>query len=74
MYWLKNEANGFLIFIERKNIFDANETERINNNIIKKLADYHLNWDSLNENSDHDKKILDFYATEILKKFFTTYR
>lgn len=74
MYWLKNEANGFLIFIERKNIFDANETERINNNIIKKLADYHLNWDSLNENSDYDKKILDFYATEILKKFFTTYR
>ena len=74
MYWLKNEAKGFLIFIERKNVFDANETEKINNNIIKKLADYHLQWDSLNENLDCERKILDFYALEILKKFFTIFQ
>lgn len=74
MYWLKNEAKGFLIFIERKNVFDANETEKINNNIIKKLADYHLQWDNLNENLDCERKILDFYALEILKKFFTIFQ
>ena len=35
-YWIKNEINGFLVFIERKNIFDANDAEKSNNKILKK--------------------------------------
>jgi len=72
VFWLKKEINGFLIFIERKNIFDANETEKINNKIIREVADYHLFWDRLDENSEYDRKLIDFHAAEILKKIFTT--
>lgn len=73
-YWLKNEINGFLVFIERKNIFDANETEKSNNEILKNMADYSLTWDTLNENLEFDKKIIDHHASQILKKYFTIYQ
>lgn len=39
LFWLKKEEKGFLIFIERCGIKDANEFERKNNFIIKKSAD-----------------------------------
>ena len=71
VFWLKKEINGFLIFIERKNIFDANETEKINNKIIREVADYHLFWDRLDENSEYDRKLIDFHAAEILSKIYT---
>lgn len=71
-YWLKNEINGFLVFIERKNIIDANETEKSNNKVLKQMADYNIVWDTLDENSEFDKKIIDHHASIILKKYFTT--
>lgn len=74
VFWIKNEIKGFLIFIERKNIYDANDTEKINNKIIKQVADYHLTWDSLDENSEYDRKLIDFYASEVLNKMFTIYQ
>lgn len=73
-YWLKNEMKGFLIFIERENIFDANDTEKVNNKIIKGMADYCLSWKSLDEKKEEDKKIIDEYATEIINKMFTIYQ
>jgi len=73
-YWLKNEMNGFLIFIERENIFDANDTEKVNNKIIKGMADYGMSWKSLDETRDEDKKIIDNYAKDIVNKMFTTYQ
>lgn len=72
VFWIKNEINGFLVFIERKNVYDANETEKINNKIIKQIADYHLVWDSLDENSEYDKKLIDYHAAEVIKKMLTT--
>lgn len=74
VFWIKNEVKGFLVFIERKNIYDANETEKINNKIIKQIADYHLIWDSLDENSEYDRKLIDYHAAEVLKKMLTTYQ
>jgi hypothetical protein len=73
-YWLKNEMNGFLIFIERENIFDANDTEKVNNKIIKGMADYCMSWKSLDETKDEDKKIIDNYAKDIVNKMFTIYQ
>jgi hypothetical protein len=66
--------NGFLIFIERENIFDANDTEKVNNKIIKGMADYCMSWKSLDETKDEDKKIIDNYAKDIVNRMFTTYQ
>lgn len=73
-YWLKNEMDGFLIFIERENVFDANDTEKVNNKIIKGMADYCVSWKSLDENKESDKVIIDQYALNIVEKMITTYQ
>lgn len=73
-YWLKNEMRGFLIFIERENIFDANDTEKVNNKIIKGMADYFMCWKSLDESKEEDIKIINDYAIDIVNKMLTTYR
>jgi uncharacterized protein Smg (DUF494 family) len=73
-YWLKNEMKGFLIFIERENIFDANDTEKVNNKIIKGMADYFMCWKSLDESKEEDINIINDYATDIVNKMLTTYR
>jgi hypothetical protein len=70
IYWLKNELNGLLIFIERENVFDANETEKSNNIIIKNSADFVLKWNSLNENREFDLKIIDNFAKNIIEKHY----
>jgi len=73
-HWIKNEMNGFLVFIERGGIFDANDTEKINNKIIKEMSDYHITWNALDENKESDRNIIDQYALEIIEKMFTTYQ
>jgi len=73
VYWLKNEMKGFLIFIERDGIYDANDTEKINNKIIKNVADYNLKWGNLDENSQEDRINIDSYARKILDYIITTY-
>jgi hypothetical protein len=70
IYWLKNEVNGLLIFIERNNIFDANETEKTNNRIIKSFADYVLQWDTLNESNQFDLQIIDNHAKYIINNYY----
>lgn len=70
LFWLKNEMQGLSIFIEREEILDANETEKINNKMIKEVADYHLKWGRLNENSEYEKQIIDFHAKQIIEKFY----
>lgn len=70
LYWLKNEMNGLSIFIEREEIYDANETEKINNKFIKEIADFNLKWGRLNEQSEYEKKIIDFYAKDIIEKYY----
>jgi hypothetical protein len=67
IYWLKNEKNGFLIYLERKNIKPANETEEKNNKIIKTIADTCIFWNSLNENDSEDIKKIDEYAENLIK-------
>ncbi len=70
LYWLKNEMKGLSIFIEREEIFDANETEKINNKFIKEVAHFNLKWGRLNEQSEYEKKIIDFYAKNIIEKYY----
>lgn len=70
VYWLKKESNGILIFIERNNIFDANETEKTNNRVIKNYADYILKWDTLNENNKFDQSIIDNHAKYIINNYY----
>jgi hypothetical protein len=67
VYWLKNEVNGVLIFIERENILDANISELKNNKTIKEIADFHIKWSSLDEKIEEDRTIIDEYAYDILK-------
>jgi hypothetical protein len=67
VYWLKNEVNGVLIFIERENILDANISELKNNKTIKEIADFHIKWSSLDEKIEKDRMIIDEYAYGILK-------
>jgi hypothetical protein len=70
VYWLKNEVKGLLIFVERKDIYDANDTEKVNNTIIKNLADYHLKWASLDENNEQELTIIDDYAKIIVDQYY----
>ena len=70
IYWLKSEMNGLSIFIEREEIFDANETEKINNKLIKEEADFCLKWGRLNEKSEYERKIIDFHAKTIIEKYY----
>jgi hypothetical protein len=67
IYWLKNEKNGFLIYLERENIKPANETEEKNNKIIKTIADTCIFWNSLDENDSEDIKKIDEYAENLIK-------
>jgi hypothetical protein len=71
IYWLKNEMNGFLIFLEREGIDSANETEEENNKKIKIKSHLYLKWDSLDENDPDQLKIIDGYAKRVIKSFTT---
>ena len=77
LFWLKNEKHGFLIFVEHDFVSDANETEKVNNKIIKKQSDYKLKWSTLNENNPIDLEKINNIAEKIgnsyLKKI-TTYQ
>ena len=72
--WLKNEVNGFLIFIDRKGIYDANDTEKVNNKIIRNMADYTVSWNSLSEELPHQKEKIDQYANDIINYMLTTFQ
>ena len=56
-------------YLEREEIFDANETEKINNKIIKNLADHRIRWGKLNEEDNKEKCLIDSYAREVLSKY-----
>jgi hypothetical protein len=66
--WLKDESKGVLIFLEREEISDANETEKINNKIIRNFADHYIKWGRLNEEDEAEKSIINSYAREFLLK------
>ena len=70
VFWLKNEVKGLLIFIKRKGIDDANETEKVNNKIIKDMADYVLEWDSLKEKNTEDVLEIDRRARWIVDQYY----
>lgn len=72
VFWLKNEMNGFLIFVERIGIYDANDTEKVNNKIIRNMADHIVSWGSLSEQNDRGN--IDSYAQEIIEKMSTIYQ
>lgn len=76
IYWMRNEINGYLIFLERENIKDANETEKINNKLIQKYSNFSIYWEKLDENNENDRKIIDSYSIKILNDIFqsTTYQ
>jgi hypothetical protein len=73
VFWLKNEMNGFLVFVERKGIYDANDTEKVNNKIIRNMADYIVQWDSLDEQSSYNRDNINEYAKKVIDKMSTTY-
>jgi hypothetical protein len=66
--WLKDESKGVLIFLEREEISDANETEKINNKIIRNFADHYIRWGRLDENDEKEKTLINSYAREFLVK------
>jgi hypothetical protein len=70
VHWLKNEVKGLLIFIKRKDIQDANDTEKINNKIISNMADYTLHWDTLNEKNPEDMLKIYDYARLIVEHYY----
>jgi ABC-type dipeptide/oligopeptide/nickel transport system ATPase component len=70
IHWIRNEVNGYLIFLERENIKDANETEQINNKKLKVLANCYIQWNKLNENDEKDRNIIDSYSIRILNDIF----
>jgi hypothetical protein len=70
VYWLNNEVNGLLIFVERKNIFDANDTEKVNNFIIRQMADFEVSWDSLDENDPNDLLEIEKHAKWIIDEYY----
>jgi hypothetical protein len=72
IHWIRNEVNGYLIFLERENIKDANETEQINNKKLKVLANCSIQWNKLNENDENDRNIIDSYSNKILNHIFET--
>jgi energy-coupling factor transporter ATP-binding protein EcfA2 len=76
IHWIRNEVNGYLIFLEREKIKDANETEKINNKKLKVLSNCCICWGKLDENDKSDRKIIDDYSIKILNDIFqsTTYQ
>jgi ABC-type dipeptide/oligopeptide/nickel transport system ATPase component len=70
IHWIRNEVNGYLIFLERENIKDANETEKINNKKLKILSNCCIRWGKLDENDKSDRKIIDDYSIKILNDIF----
>jgi hypothetical protein len=74
VYWLKEEMGGFLIFVERNGIYDANDTEKVNNKIIRNMADYIVSWDSLNEQSSYQRDVIGNYAQKAIEKMSTIYQ
>jgi ABC-type dipeptide/oligopeptide/nickel transport system ATPase component len=70
IHWIKNEVDGYLIFLERENIKDANETEKINNKKLKILSNCCIRWGKLDENNKSDRKIIDDYSIKILNDIF----
>ena len=68
--WIRNEVNGYLIFLERENIKDANETEKINNKKLKIFSNCCIRWGKLDENDKSDRKIIDDYSIKILNDIF----
>lgn len=72
--WLKNEVGGFLIFVERDGIYDANDTEKVNNKIIRNLADYTVRWSSLSENIPHENEQIDQHAHRVISWMTTIYQ
>ena len=76
LQWIKDEEQGFLIFIDHQYVSDANITEKINNKIIKKQVHYKLKWSTLNESNpidlDQINKIAETIGNMYLK--FTTFQ
>ena len=72
IHWIRNEVNGYLIFLERENIKDANETEKINNKKLKVLSNCCIYWGKLDENNENDRKNIDDYAIKILNDITTS--
>jgi len=70
IHWIRNEVNGYLIFLERENIKDANETEKINNKKLKIFSNCCIRWGKLDENDKSDRKIIDDYSIKILNDIF----
>jgi uncharacterized protein Smg (DUF494 family) len=65
-YWLKEEKNGFLIFLERENILPANKYEEKNNQILKTKANLSLNLPTFKDNI---KEEISKYADKAIKSF-----
>jgi hypothetical protein len=65
LYWIKNEEDGFLIFVDHEYVSDANDTEKVNNKIIKKQSNYKLKWSTLNESNPIDLEKINKIAEKI---------
>jgi hypothetical protein len=73
LHWLKKEEKGFLIFIERQNVKDANQFEKKNNSIIKSSADYIVKMSDFK----NDKKLkheMEIQASKIVELYQNKYK
>ena len=73
LFWLKKQHNSFLVFIKHEFVKDANDTEKKNNKIIKKHADFFLKWPHLKEENPIDKIKIDKIAEKIGNLYLETY-
>jgi hypothetical protein len=73
LFWLKKQKNSFLVFIKHDLVNDANDTEKKNNKVIKKYADFNLKWSTLKEENPIDKLKIDNIAEKIANLYLKTY-
>jgi hypothetical protein len=73
LIWLKQEVKGLLVFLERKEIKNANKFEAKNNNILKQNADLIIKTKTFNNPQDlqynmikYADKIIDLYVSHHL--------
>jgi len=67
LYWLKNEKNGFLLFLDRDGIDPANEHEKYHNKILRNNSNFYLKIPTFENNFEQE---LLQYAEKIAEKFY----
>jgi phosphoribulokinase len=72
LFWIKEEVKGFLIFLDRENVEDANDFEKQNNSIIKIKADIIIQIPNYKFEENLKDSMLN-QAKHIIEQYFKEY-